>query len=106
MGCNYYHESNKCDCCGRYDQDHIGKNSCGWNFHFHSTKDIISYKQWLERLELGGIIFDEYDRKITLDEFKELVEESYKEENWNHLNETGYGWIDEDGYSFTDGEFC
>ncbi len=35
MGINYYHRTNICKECGRYDERHIGKSSHGWQFSFH-----------------------------------------------------------------------
>ena len=41
MGTNYYIRYNQCDCCGRYNEFHIGKSSLGWEFTFHSIRDTM-----------------------------------------------------------------
>lgn len=122
MGINYYHRSNICECCGRYNEKHIGKSSGGWTFSFRGYRkayeddDIIeikSYAEWLVLLQSGGLIFDEYDREVSLADFKALVDAKRTEK----LNHTIYCrveypahaerncWLDEQGNSFDDNEF-
>ena len=76
MGTNYYHRTNICKCCDRYDEKHIGKNSMGWQFSFQGYKDdespnIESFKHWKKVLQEGKI-FDEYDKEISVNEFISL----------------------------------
>jgi hypothetical protein len=124
MGTNYYLRTNICKCCGRYDEVHIGKSSAGWTFSFQGFRDeyntlkraVKSYKEWLEILP-GGEIFDECGEKLSLDEFKKLVEgkrpKEWLPENLNHttycrINHPEYArecWLDEEGNSFSSGEF-
>lgn len=112
MGTNYFHRTNICECCGRYDELHIGKSSGGWQFSFRGYCDdfmvygapvIRSYRDWLVQLEPRvqvfedgkeikfepiGRIFDEYGKEVSLDDFKTLVEQKKSEP----LNHTTYCW--------------
>ena len=104
MGTNYYHRTNICPECGRYDEQHIGKSSAGWAFTFQSAQGIRSYKGWLKVLEGGGKIYDEYGREVSLEELKALVEA--KKGGRNHAVEYPRdNWLDEEGYSFSGYEF-
>lgn len=124
MGTNYFHRTNICDCCGRFDERHIGKSSGGWQFSFHgyrpdevwgSTVSIESWEDWKELLIGEPFIFDEYKKQISLNEFFVLV--SKKQANPKNLNHTTYclgrygsdvdasNWLDPEGYSFSDTEF-
>ena len=53
---------------------HIGKNSCGWSFHFQAHEDpfqrynLTSYKAWKEFLK-EGFIYDEYGEFIPYKKF-------------------------------------
>ena len=104
MGTNYYHRTNICPKCGRFDEQHIGKSSAGWSFSFHGTEAIRSYKEWLVLLEAGGKIFNEYDEEIPLHKLKALVEA--KRGGRNHTREyPGDNWVDAEGHSFSGYEF-
>jgi len=123
MGTNYYLRKNICPCCSRYDEIHIGKSSAGWSFSFHGFRKendegliIISYKDWLKELQ-NGEIYDEYGRKVTLEEFMKLVENK-KDASLNHTaycrnsdcefnrkHAEEYCWLDESGNSFQAGEW-
>lgn len=108
MGTNYYHRKNICPKCGRYDEEHIGKSSCGWQFSFHGTNEIRSYKDWMIELKKGEI-FNEYDEKISLDELMKMIES--KRGGKNHYDECigkydmRNGWKDEEGNSFSPEDF-
>lgn len=123
MGTNYYTVKNICECCNRYDQFlHIGKSSSGWTFTFQGYKDalsmdysesitILSYKDWLEYLaESKAFIKDEYGSDVTLEDFKKLVENKRSAKN-NHASyckihyPTSDDWLDEEGNSFSAGDF-
>lgn len=133
MGTNFYHQRKKCETCGSTGyQKHIGKSSCGWQFHFRGYRDeeLISYEQWLKELDNPEKeIVDEYDRLIPLEDFKAMVE--MKKDGLNHCNvvlncpmtkkereycserpKTPIGdisertWKDNEGHPFTDWEFC
>lgn len=49
MGTNYYLEKDKCACCGRSNEIHIGKSSVGWCFSLRIYPDdkIDSLQDWL-----------------------------------------------------------
>lgn len=83
MGTNYYLEINTCPTCNRSEKVHIGKSIYGWTFSFQGFKEgldceevgrpILSYKDWLEVLSIG-IITDEYEEEVSLEDFKAKVE--------------------------------
>jgi len=109
MGTNYYARYSICECCGRFDEIHIGKSSAGWTFSFQAQEDevtIKSYKEWLKFLSGKEItIYDGYGDEVTLEEFKDIVE-SKKKEKHNHAKEYPEGhFIDEEGNSFSEGDF-
>jgi len=130
MGTNYYVHFECCSHCGRpASKEHIGKSSMGWSFSFHGTDEIRSWKDWQKVLENpANRIFDEYEREMPFDEFKALIEKK-KIERFNHARDTDdpdspyyqymretYGrdcfvshyqenWLDDEGNSFSAGEF-
>ena len=107
MGTNYYHvdDRNVCPTCGVGEtHTHIGKSSLGWTFSFRGHEQIRSYSDWLEVLEAGGTILDEYGRAVSLDDFKALV--ASKVAGKNHIAEYPRdGWIDPEGHGFSGGDF-
>uniref|UniRef100_A0A6M3JPB9 Uncharacterized protein n=1 Tax=viral metagenome TaxID=1070528 RepID=A0A6M3JPB9_9ZZZZ len=107
MGSNFYHRTNLCDKCGRYDEEHIGKCSWGWSFSFHATEDIKTYKDWLEKFKQGGEIWDEEGEKFTIKEFKNLVKQKINGQNHAKLYKEKYQdcYNDPEGHSFMKGEF-
>lgn len=114
MGENYYHHRNVCPHCNRPEtREHIGKASCGWTFSFHATEKIKTYAQWLERLaEPGGVIVDEYGDAVSLEDFKNIVKSKMREKK-NHAiacanDRDGFqrSFLDPEGHSFSEGEFC
>jgi hypothetical protein len=112
MGTNYYYRpegTTTCPRCGQggaaKDEEHIGKSSAGWTFSFHGTEFAGSYAEWLDVLEVGGEIFDEYGRKVSLEDFKAMVEDK-KNAPHHHAREYPQGsWTDPEGHSFSGGEF-
>ena len=106
MGTNYYARTKICKCCNRFDEVHIGKSSGGWTFSFQATEQIKSYPQWIAFLKLDGVeIWNEYNEKVSLKEFMELVEAKRQEEN-NHAEQYPEGsFLDKDGNSFSEGDF-
>lgn len=99
MGTNYYLHKNECPYCGRKKEIiHLGKNSYGWRFLFHKTKEIHDYESFCEFIKTGEI-YDEYDRPISYEEMIKIV---------NHQQETGIwhkGAQDVGGYDFLEGDF-
>jgi len=121
MGTNYYHRTDICECCSRYKEKHIGKNSFGWQFSFQGfmgyedNPKIISFKDWKRELKADGKIFDEYGRELSFEKFVELVELKKTAPN-NHYDycigeasSRGYSmdndWKDDEGYSFSGHDF-
>ena len=108
MGTNYYHKTDICPTCGRFEQKHIGKSSAGWTFSFQGDATIRSFTDWKHRFRTHplGLIFDEYGNSINYDEFCEMVE-AKKTENRNHAQQyPEHSWLDSEGNSFTGREFC
>ena len=111
MGTNYYHKTNICPQCGRFDEAHIGKSSAGWQFSFRGYPEIRSYKDWIKELKRNGVIYDEYGRGVTLREFKSMVasKKSFKNHydycKIDHPESVRDQWKDENGFSFQSNEF-
>lgn len=110
MGMNYYWRKNPCECCGRSDGPyHIGKSSHGWAFSFSTGyPHCVAYsaKQWRARFAEGpGYIEDEEGRRVTQEEFWQMVES--KKGGRVHALEysSPSDWVDDEGNSFTDAEF-
>ena len=107
MGTNYHIKENDCRKCGRFDEIHLGKNSWGWQFGFQYNggqyyKNVEEMKAWLK----GKQIWNEYDEKVSYEDFWKMVKAEQVEKNLNHASEhmTSYNRVI-DGYSFTDCEF-
>ncbi len=125
MGTNYYAEQNCCETCGRgANRLHIGKSSAGWSFSFHAIDEwdswddlpVSSYQQWLNWLTRSGVrIVDEYGQKVTLTEFRIMV--NGKADGQRHAEyvktdphcalrcDPSEHWLDVEGHSFSRGEF-
>lgn len=107
MGTNYYMRIDPCKYCGSSnDILHIGKLSGGWTFSFQAHDNIKSFKELIKFINSHNAeIYDEYEKKISLNNFKELVKSS-KNEKHNHTKEYPEGsFLDEEGNSFSEGEF-
>lgn len=108
MGTNYYVQCEKCDCCGHKPEDlHIGKSSAGWTFSFNATEEIISYEAWIKYL-IGKTIVDEYGHTVSILGFIRLIESKRDEPNKpaeGYSNGYSIRFLDDDGNSFTKGEF-
>lgn len=121
MGTNYYHRTDICECCNRYKEKHIGKNSMGWQFSFQGymgyeeNPKIQSFEDWKRELLADGKIFDEYGKEFSLKEFVDLVESKKTAPNHHydycmkHSAVRGYDmsndWKDDNGHAFTSSEF-
>lgn len=109
------------------DGYHIGKTSYGWKFLFcnkdipvNNKTEMFNYLK--ESLENGSYIENEYGEQLSLDEFVTIVENSMNNQNGHkpydiysyykeHNDEMRYyiqdsEIIDEDGYRFSNNEFC
>lgn len=120
MGTNYYHRFNHCDCCGRYDERHIGKNLTMFQGYRpdpyfpeeFTGPEITAWAQWKEVLRTEGEIWDEHGRQWDIDEFIAQVERTEKSTRRrqydsivDHYVDHRMDWIDADGFSFHEGEF-
>jgi hypothetical protein len=118
IGTNYYHRTEVCPHCGHAAEEvHIGKSSSGWTFSFHGTDQIRSWTDWKAHLAAGGEIRDEYGEVVSLEQFAALVERKRSAPS-NHTTycrasdtlwtrEHGFRdcWLDEEGHSFSGGDF-
>lgn len=114
MGTNYY---------ANYEIDgklvHLGKNSFGWEFNFHSAFGCTSWRElkgFLQHSKLA--ILSEEKKYLSVEEFSTLVENTrvkrhcLKNEPKNHFFwaieanlVTEHDWIDSDGWAFSSVEF-
>ena len=101
------------------NQVHIGKSSAGWLFNFqhqdteidgvrikwHSYEDVMSFlKEWVSQKK-EFVIIDEYNRKISYTEFKDLVDTKQKDPH-NLDNPDNFHYCDNvKGYRFSSGDF-
>lgn len=114
MGINYYQEKNICQCCKRYDRQHIGKSSVGWQFVFQAyntdKKQIKSFKDWKKELQ-DGVIVNDFGQIVPLEDFLSMVESKKSESNnqydWlvKHNRYLDNDWKDKEGYAFSLSEF-
>lgn len=110
---NYYAEINKCKCCGKPDDKiHIGKSSMGWTFSFATALETVigsikSYKDWKKLLKRKDVkIKDENGDSISFKTLHTIIMTKRKEEN-NHAREYPNGcFVDPEGHSFSEYEFC
>ena len=101
------------------NQVHIGKSSAGWLFNFqhqdteidgvkikwHSYEDVMSFlKEWVSQKK-EFVIIDEYNRKVSYTEFKDLVDTKQKDPH-NLDNPDNFHYCDNvNGYRFSSGDF-
>jgi len=106
MGTNYYAKIKICSTCGRPEQEiHLGKMSWGWKFTLQAN-GFEYYKTWKEMKKWlkGKDIFDEYNEKVTLEDFIKWVEDRQKTREPQDA-EYGSQMHIVDGYKFFDCEF-
>jgi hypothetical protein len=106
MGCNYYVEANKCECCGRKDILHIGKSSCGWNFSLHVIPDrgLNTLDDWKEFL-VDKSITDEYDKPVEYAELIDIISNRKGDLLRHRIGEGGCIGHGEGTYDYLDCEF-
>lgn len=80
MGTNYYYyQKPRCEKCGSSQEEpiHIGKSSMGWCFSLHISPEngINNLADWISLFNKGGIIEDEYKKKITSDEILSIIKD-------------------------------
>lgn len=132
MGTNYYHRTNICSCCGRYEETHICKSLNSFEAvtrwldepPYGRVIEIGSWQEWKARLldpepSLAGQVWDEYGEQISVEEFIERVEATDPE--WRRRQFTWMvnnapaevsseprlekTWLDPDGFTFSGRSF-
>lgn len=107
MGTNYYLRKGICkECKHPAEELHIGKSSVGWTFSFraHDEPFIHSAKDWKNQMK-EGVIFDEYNEKMSEGAFWDYVEKKKVAPNKHARDYPKDGWIDDEGNSFSNYEF-
>lgn len=119
MGTNFYalkHRIKKSE--DLYNGLHIGKNSCGWVFHFQAyhKPNIVRVKQ-MKKVTFKCFIYDEYGEEYTYEDFWNIVEDSLVPDvdgrpnyvlvdpEYPHVISPFVEWEDE-GFAFTLSDFC
>lgn len=72
---------------------HIGKKSMGIKFIFNCSK--FSIHDWFTMLK-RGVIFDEYNNKITLDEMISIIKAKGKDPENVFCDDNGYFYVTRD----------
>lgn len=77
MGTNYYLRKTCKECGHAIEEYHLGKSSGGWCFSLHVIPEdrILDLDDWIYFIEQHPEmqIYDEYDTKLTLEEFLSVV---------------------------------
>lgn len=127
MGTNYYVRSRICECCGRYDEDHICKSLSTFEAKRRWDDDACetviecgSWAEWRTFLRSNVVeVWDEYGNQHDVEDFIRDVEymppESRGRQHQFMLADyahevsdgpaNGMSWLDPDGYSFSGREF-
>lgn len=115
MGTNYYARYNKCACCERYEERHIGKSYRTLQATNVGDVLIASWADWVTFLTKEGVeVWNEYCEHIPTDEFitgwkplpdaQDIVD--YQNAEWIQRFGTELGdYVDKDGYMFSTREF-
>ncbi len=99
MGTNYYYRTNICKTCGRFEESHVGKSSAGWQFIFQMPEGVVIKSMRGMRTFLDGkLIFDEYGKTVTHEEFWAMVESKQGKSRHEHqlIDVLGYDFVDSD----------
>lgn len=125
MGTAFYHRTNICACCDRYDEQHI----CNSHISFEalmewpdemSTERVVvvgSWQEWKARLvAIPGEVWDEYGKQIPVEQFIADVESAPMDRrrwqyDWVVRNPSSFTraseapepdatWLDADGFTF------
>lgn len=125
MGTNYYWHHNECDCCGRYDEWHVGKSSgilqaiTKWHDEEPWLRLVVgTWRQWKLHLRSGGSLWDEYGKQLDVEEFIAQVDawgQEHRRRQWEWMRDHGrrtstlpnpeVDYLDPDGYSFSTSDF-
>jgi hypothetical protein len=113
MGTNYYARMNRCDCCGRGEDRHIGKSYR--TLRAYPEDGITTWNDWLEWLtSVNPPIVNEYGDLIELSTFIEgwkpvpgrLEKVVAREREWRSRFGSVLGdYIDDDGFHLCPGPF-
>jgi hypothetical protein len=128
MGTNYYHRTNICSCCGRYDEHHICKSMATFDTIKEWMEEppygqrilVGTWAEWKSQLRAGGEIWDEYGHQHDVETFIAEVETTPIEARRRHVDWFLNGhaptymhwrvtdeptvdaeWLDADGFSFS-----
>lgn len=93
-----------------------GHTRFGWSDRPYEWREITSWSDWLATLDErpGWVLYDEYQRVMTLDELRERIENSTREERrsqyeWTLRNpeyvQPGDYWLDDQQFSMSLREF-
>ena len=128
MGTNYYHRTAICECCGRYDEQHICKSRTTFEgvVRYQDTPPywvvvVDSWQAWKSHIQAEGEVWDEYGEQWKVEDFIDAVEVTKPENRrrqWEWmvrhrpedvvdapLAADGKTWLDADGFSFYGGAF-
>ena len=68
--------------------------------------EIYSWEGWKDELKQTGVeIWNEYNEKILLQDFIDLVESKQQDQTNKSHFDTRYWWQDHEGYDFSGTEF-
>ena len=94
MGTNfYYYEDPEVTDIEDESVLHIGKSSCGWCFSLrvYPSRGIHDLEDWERKWDEGGIIRDEYEAEVPVEEMKSIItERSYSERDFTFSWTYGY----------------
>lgn len=124
MSTNFYHRYNLCECCGRFDERHVGKWTSlqgyrrpDWYDDDQPFDEVLSWADWKARLRAGGELWDEYGKQWEVEKFiasMEGVPSEGRRRQYDWIREHGYprgylgkddDWLDPDGFSFCGRDF-
>lgn len=108
----------QCEVTGEYSSLHLGKSSGGWRFllRAHPTLGLTSFQALQDFFAKDpGTVLDEYGRERSPSEFVAFVEgkQINKAQRPQELLQPDFPpsiderkWVDSQGYSFANYEFC
>ena len=116
MGTNFYLHFHRSDIENGIEGFHIGKRSAGWVFHFEAhDKPVVKTVSAMRALTKLGFIYDEYDREYTYEQFWQEVEDTKKPwfgkapyvlEDLENPEPLLFPCWEDEGFAFTEGDFC
>lgn len=113
MGTNYYARTDVCECCGRGDERHICKSLTSFRGYSEFDLKLRSWRDWKSFLQRDNItVWTEYGEQIPVEKFIADVEATPREARERQTrwvlkyHDPSRDWLDAEGFSFHDGEFC